>query len=420
MANATVEPLGSPKILIAPDHLLITAFAEHDPDVVRVVGESDRPELAVHNLLVIGAHATLGASMQLDARIVEERFEDMTENFGERVQAAVTTITDTAEQLLDAESGALPQVLASLKKDIEGILEETFDEDSKSSVIAKIESTMAEATEQLDRKVRQALDPAFPESPLSRTRQDILDVVKEQSANVMKEVRDLSLMMTRTTALVDALDKASLKGFAFETVVGNALGGIAAIHGDIVEHVGSTTGGSGTKKGDLLVTLSAEDTLGDSIRFVVEGKDRDLSMTKTLAELDKALENHAASAAMAVFSHAELSPVPVPFWWSGNRAIVTYDKEDPDPRVLQLGYAWARWIARRSMAVSTESELDVGRMEAALTRARQAISRHQTIKSCHSAARKKIDEAGAHVSTVISDVDEAIREVWEILNVTKT
>jgi len=45
-------------------------------------------------------------------------------------------------------------------------------------------------------------------------------------------------------------------------------------------------------------------------------------MAKTKDELAKAMDNHAAQAAIAVFSRTEYSPNPLPFSWSGNRAVL--------------------------------------------------------------------------------------------------
>ena len=209
----------TPRVVVTSDFVEISGFKERDPDVVRVVLESGRPELAVHNLLVIGAHATMGASMQLDAHIVEERFEQMTGDFDTRMQAAATTIRDATEQFLDADEGALPQVLSELKNDIAVILGNTFDEDSKSSVIAKIEGVLLATTEQLDRKVREALDPDSPDSPLARTKNDVLCAVKEQAATVLREVRDVALMVAGNTAKADLFEKTAGKGLAFEAMI---------------------------------------------------------------------------------------------------------------------------------------------------------------------------------------------------------
>ena len=138
-------------------------------------------------------------------------------------------------------------------------------------------------------------------------------------------------------------------------------------------------------------------------------------MSKTMEELAKAIENHGALAAVAVFSRQEFAPVPLPFSWSGNRAVLVYDKDDPDNNALQLAYAWARWICRRELTADGAG-LDVGRIEAALTRARQALAKQQAARSCFTAVTKKIDEGAGHVTALVDEVRSALTELWDELN----
>jgi hypothetical protein len=187
-------------------------------------------------------------------------------------------------------------------------------------------------------------------------------------------------------------------------------------HGDLVEYVGRSIGAAGTQRGDHLVKVCAEDTCGMDASFVLEAKDRKLSLSKTLQELDAAVANHGAFAAVAVFSSQEVAPTTVPFQWWGNKAIVVVDKDDTDLRALHLAYAWARWIVRRSISADAETEVDLGRVEAALTAARRALARHQSVKACHSAAKKKIEEGGIHVADLVDEVDEGLKVLWDELN----
>jgi hypothetical protein len=90
----------------------------------------------------------------------------------------------------------------------------------------------------------------------------------------------------------------AIKGFSYEDMLQGGLASIASVHGDIAEQVGRKSGLSGTQNGDHLVTINAEDTCGEEARFVTECKDRHLSMTKTMNELDKAMDNHGAQAAI--------------------------------------------------------------------------------------------------------------------------
>jgi hypothetical protein len=148
---------------------------------------------------------------------------------------------------------------------------------------------------------------------------------------------------------------------------------------------------------------------------VLEAKDQKLSMTKTLAELDAALANHEASAAIAVFAGEHLSPVGLPFWYSGNRAVLVFDKADPDPKALQLAYEWARWISRRTVH-DTGDSFDVADIHAGVDRVRQALKRHQAIKACHSTIKNKADEARGHVADLVTEVDHAMSELLDLVS----
>jgi hypothetical protein len=95
--------------------------------------------------------------------------------------------------------------------------------------------------------------------------------------------------------------------------------------------------------------------------------------------------------------------------------VLVYDKDDPDDNALQLAYAWARWICRRELTADGAA-LDVGRIEAALTRGRQALARQQAARSCFTAATKKIDEGAGHVTALVDEVRSALTELWDELN----
>jgi hypothetical protein len=118
---------------------------------------------------------------------------------------------------------------------------------------------------------------------------------------------------------------------------------------------------------------------------------------------------------IAVFSRAEFAPSPLPFFSSGNRAVLVYDKDEPDDNALKLAYTWARWICRRDLTADTTA-IDAGRIEASLTRARQALARQQAARSCFTAATKKINEGASHLSALVDEVHDALAELSEELN----
>jgi len=327
----------------------------------------------------------------------------------------VSRIGQVSSELLEGEDGALPKLLNQTKAGLKAMLDNTFDPDSKSSAIAKIDGVFDGAVEQLDRRVRTALDPDAPSSALGKAKREILDTVKEVARDQGRQLQELAVTVAASKVRSQVTELTAVKGFSYEDILQTGLASIASVHGDIADHVGRKSGLSGTQNGDHLVTINAEDTCGEEARFVIECKDRRLGMAKTMRELAKAMDNHDARAAIAVFSRAEHAPSPLPFSWSGNRAILVYDKEAPDDSALQLAYAWARWVCRRDLTTDGAA-IDAVRVEAAFTRARQALARQQSARSCFTSAIKKIDEGASHVADLVDELRVALAQLSEELN----
>jgi hypothetical protein len=414
--NAVQLPQLEPRrVEVLDGAVRIKDLVETDPSVQRVLAEAEDPEDVTHSILRIGARATLIAETDLETQVVERRFESMARTFESSLCTAIDRITQAGSELLDGEEGTLPRVLNETKTALKEMLDGAFDPDSKSSAIAKLDASFEAALQRADRGVRATFDPDDPNSALAKTKQEIIETVKEQARDLRTQFQETALVVAASKARAEAAELTAVKGFSYEDLIERGLAGIAAIHGDIADRVSRKTGLSGTQKGDHLVTINAEDTCGEEARFVIECKDRRLSMSKTMDELAKAIENHGAQAAVAVFSRQELAPGPLPFSWSGNRALLVYDKEDPDDNALQLAYAWARWICRRELTADGAA-LDTRLIEAALTRVRQALSKQQSARSCLTAAKNKIDEAAEHVTALVDEVRSALTELWDLLS----
>ncbi len=337
------------KVIVEDGVVRVDGFIESDPAVYRVLTKTDQPDQVLHTVLRVGAEATLVAQTDLEARVVERRFEAMSLSFGNLLDGAVAQFGALGSKLLDEDTGSLATILAETKAGIEAALGETFDEDSKSSAIAKIQLVLEGAVQSMERKVRAAFDPDAPDGALAKTKREILETVKDQGQTLAKQLSEVMVAVATTKARAEAAERSAVKGFDYEDLLHLGLTSIAVFHQDMAERVSRTTGATGNMHGDLLVQLNPQDTLGQEARFVWECKDRKLSMPKTVDELARAMANHSALAGIAVFSRQEFAPTPVPFWWSGNRAVLVYDKDDPDENALHLAYAWARWVCRREL-----------------------------------------------------------------------
>lgn len=402
-------PIRSANVVVSADALLITDLVETDDELVRVVGTSSDPVEATRRCLRVGARSVQAASAALDTETVRDQFDRLTAEFNSSVEGAIAQVLSATNGLLDDETGSLAGTLNGHRQQLSDLLDAQFDPDSKQSVMGKVDALVGEALDRQSRTIRQAVSLEAPDSPLRVMKSEILAGFVAPLAEVSKQVRELSEKIAVNEAIAPVIDISTAKGFAFEEVVHDKVNTIAAAHGDCAEMCGNQQGATGSKKGDEVVTLNAEDTGGAERRFVLEAKTQKLTTRATREELEQALENRSADAAIAVFDSQAKAPTSTPFCYSDNRAIVVLSDDDVAP--LQLAYMWARWVVRREGTQVAADALDLERLGGLISAAQQAIERHTTIKRGHSQAKKGIDQAASQVASLVTEVQAALSDL---------
>jgi hypothetical protein len=392
------------------DTLILQHFTETDAPVVRFIRAAADAEAAVHSCLQVGARAIDLTQVNLDAAVVERKFDAMTLRLSQQLTDTATRVHDTTHALLDGEDGALAVALEKWLTDVESTLEDTFDEDSKRSAIGKLERLFEQAKQAQVDAVRRLVDPHDEDGPLARQRREILDAFKEEAAAIKGAVAEVSEKIAVRTAESELLEHTAIKGAAYEDIVHAEVARIVEPFGDIAEPTGTVPGATGGKKGDEVVTLNPEETRGQVARYVLEIKDRKVGLSAILAELDEAQANRGALAAIAVFSREDNCPAAGPFTYHGPRALVALDKDIPDPAALRLACLWARWSAHRQLTEEREG-IDAERIDALTAEASRALDRLVTIRRCHTSARNKIQEAGSQVDDLGSEVEGILARI---------
>jgi hypothetical protein len=391
---------------IEGDELILTRFHERDRDVVALAADADDIEAFVHDCLAVGARALRAARTTTDVAVVEKAFGDMTQTFSRGLAEFAGEIDAKAKALLDAEGGELPKWLDEYKAELEELLGDTFDPDSKQSALAKIEEVMRKAARDQVQAVRTLINPDNEDSLLGRYRSEIVKTVEKEAGAVRKAVDELKTQLAVDGAKAEMLELTTSKGFTFEEKLERALIIVSSPHEDVVDRVGGSPGARG-RKGDLKVTLNPADTGGQDACYVLEAKDSKLKLRDILKELDEAITNRGALAGIGVFAKPAQSPAAAPFQPYGNRALVTFDKDEGDDLALRLGCAWARWVARRQL-VADMDRVDLERIGSRIEAARQALRTASTIGTALKTSKTKIDQALGHVATLVSDVESAL------------
>lgn len=393
------------RVLVADGVVYVRELEEHDAEVARVVAEADDPLAAASSCLRIGARALRAAHVSVDVDVIERSFAELERRFESRVTDAVDEIARSTSELLDEDGGALTGALGAFRGELEGMLGDTFDPDSRSSVLARIEHLVLATMKGL-------ITPEADDSPIGRLRKELVDTVQREVSDVAEEVRRVTEHLGILDATEDVYEQTTGKGFDFEDLVDECVSALAAAHGDLAETTGTTKGATGSQVGDEVVTLNRDDTFGCDACFTIEVKNRKLNLRATLAELDEALANREAYAAVAVFRAQEQAPTAVPFMYSDDKAIVVLDPDDGDDSALRLAYMWARWTVRKQLAATDEGEgVDVERVRCLLEDASRALERHATIKRAHTTARKGIEMAAEQVEALVHEAREALDDL---------
>lgn len=411
MSAQPVAVLETGRVLVADGVVYVREVEERDAEVLRVVGEAGDPVAAVGQCLRVGARALRAAHVSVDVDVVERSFRELEARFESRVAGAVDEIVRTTNGLLDAEDGALTGALDAFHADLDRLLGDAFDADSKVSVLARIERLVLATVHGL-------VAPENEDSPIGRLKRELVDTVQREVADVADEVRRVTEHLGIAEATAAVYEQTSAKGFDYEDLVDERVGRLAAGYGDLAERTATQRGCEASNVGDEVVTLNRDDTGGVEARFTLEVKNRPLSMRHTLAELDAARANRDARAAIAVFRSQAQAPTSVPFQYTDDKAVAVFDPDEGDDAALRLAYMWARWTVRRSLAATPDDgrAVDAERVGRLLADAGRALERQTAVKRFHTQARRSIDQAAEQVAGLVAEVHAALADLESALH----
>ncbi len=410
--TAQLTPLIAPDVIVTAQAVHIHNLSDTDPDLIRAIGDADDAIEAARSCLRIGARALRAASSGVDTDVIERSFNALEQRMQQQVADAETRLAAAATALFDEDAGSLATTLEGFREGLERALGDTFDPDSKTSVLTTIEDLVGERIKKAAADFEKSLR-LEGDSPLAQIRREITDHMHKGLEAVQAEVRRVTEHLQITDAVTEEAERGTQKGFVFEDIVERALNDIAGGTHDIAANVGDTTGAAGTKKGDIIVTLNPLDTGGRDQLFVVECKARKLGMAATLRELDQAIDNRNATVALAVFRDGNVAPVTGPLHVIDHRAIVVLES-GLEATILRLAYQWARLTTRRCNTERDET-LDIERVSELLADAHQALKAASTIKRCHSTIRTQVQNATKEVENLVEQVTDALDGIEQLL-----
>lgn len=363
---------------------------------------SSRPEVVweetIERALEVGARSLLSSGYALDINDLNHRLQTS-------VEEAVGLARLTIEELLN---------------DARNSLEERLDPDSNDSLLGGALNALGGRSEQaiervesllgaggsFERQIAAALDPSSVQSPFGR--------LAEKIEGHMREMRDV---IVGQKARADEIERSTVKGFEYEDTIEASLRTAASSYpGAIVERTSRTSGSllGEALVGDFVVTFRS------GMRVVVEAKNqRSLSLTGVLEEMDRAMDNRGAAAAICVSAQPAYPQEVGDFNVYGDRILVV---DDGEGTLLAVALRWAEAQTLRNQ-LPAKADLDLVVLNDRLQRLRNL---GQSFSNCRRSlsdigtsvgqVRDTIDKMRTDLLALVDDVAEHIRPPGEVVS----
>jgi hypothetical protein len=396
--------------------LVVDGLQVMDECAVRLARESDRPGKLLEDAVAIGARVLdreqTGADLELMRAELEKTSREVSADLERNAGAVIEQIAGQVSQAFGPETGHVTKVL-----------ERHFSDGSAGAVQHRVKAAIEEVMTKSRQDMVRQFSSADASNPLAQFQKTVVEQMHAANAQqhahlrqmhqtvagLSEEIVKLQAEKQRLQDVEAEREKGTAKGRSFEESVVEALDRIAHAQGDDCHGVGDHKEAT-RKTGDVVVSIGAcqGPTLG---RIVFEAKDKKLSRPRAFEELDGAMaERNADYAVLVVPTEDEVPAKMLPLReYNGDKLIVPFDAEDPQPLSLQVAYSLAR--ARVLMARSEGDGIDGDAVRETAERALGALEDVRRIKQQLTGAKTQIDKAAEIVDAMSARVKAHLQEI---------
>ena len=401
------------------DRVAVDGLTIEDECAVRLVRDREQQgDDAVRTVLdavEIGARVLDREQAGANAEFVKTEFEkasrEVQHEFTEQARTVYKSFEDQFAAVFGEQNGQLAKEL-----------ERRFGDGSSTSVQNRVREAVAEVLAKSREDLIRQFSAADGSNPLADFKAGTIRVLKaaeerqhetqqlmlRQMAELEKQLQALRLEKEKLEEVEAERERGSAKGRTFEEAVADAVDRIAVAQGDVAEAVGDLKEATG-KVGDVVVALDACNGPARG-RIVFEAKDSRLSKPKALEELDRALAERSADAAILVVPSED--EVPARMYelreYNGDKQVVAFD---PEAGALPLEVAYRLARARVLMKRADADGVDAGAVRDTAERALAALTEERRIKNQLTGAKTGIDKAYALVEEMAGRVRGLLQEI---------
>ena len=352
----------------------------------------------------------------------------------DRIERALERSRGELGRALDPlhEEGAVGRFLKELKREIAKADDDrhgqlvlalaALNQNDENSLI----STMRRESQAAHEALRRAVNPQVPGSPIATVCRTLEDTLQGRLASHEERLESLQREQQRFQADVQASvarietrrheqAKSVRRGAPFEDAVVEFVARSVPAGLCTVEATGSRPGlRSACKVGDVVVGFSQESAFA-GCHLVIEAKcDKTYSSTKALDELEVAMANRGAQAALFVMARATAPAGFPPFARFGNRILVVWDPEDAvSDGLLHGAIVCALALAQRRKAVVDRG--DIAALADVEHRLGHEIRRLEVIAKSAESIRKQAEKISDEVRKGRKKLATAVEKAKETL-----
>jgi hypothetical protein len=331
-----------------------------------------------------------------------------------------------AEFSLDNGGGALARLVKELTErhgQLANGLKESVDEVIGEFSLDKPDSALSRLVGQVEiaqRKISSEFSLDAEHSALARMKKELEQLIGKHNKDNDEFRAHVRESLAALQARKEESQRSTRHGLEFEQAVCEFMASSAQAAGDIVEHVGHSTGLiKNCKTGDAVLTLGPEHAAAGS-RIVLEAKQHaSYNLAQALAEIEQARKNRQAGVGVFVFSKRTLAADIAPLARFGNDIVVVWDYEDASTDVvLSAALSLARALCARAETDKKQLDLDLERMQKAMLEVEKQVQGMDEIRKCAQSIRssaEKIEERARIVSDNIVRSTNILNEETEAI-----
>ncbi len=409
-------PIPFAQVHVRNGRLTVDALVVDDDVLVRLAREATSPAKLVVDALAIGARVLDREQTAAHTDYVKAELErvgrDVDAQFSEKARTVAEHFGRKVDEVFAPDAGHLARAL-----------ERHFSDGSSTAVQHRVRAVMDEVLARSREELVRQFSTPDGTNPLAGFQRAAVESIRtatsQQGAHlremnatletVRRELVELRAEKARLEQVAAEAERGTAKGRSFEEQVHEALDRLALPQGDTCEAVGDLKEATG-KKGDVVVGVAAchGPVRG---RIVFEAKNARMTRPRALEELDGALaERNADYAVLVVPSEEKVPARMLPLReYNGDKLIVAFEPDDPNPLGLQVAYALAR--ARVLMARGAGEGIDAGAVRDTAERAVGAMEDVRRVKQQLTGAKTQIDKAAEIVEGMAARVRGHLEEI---------